>query len=137
MNTTQHQGDWNILKGMAAIGRVQQWTEEAGAGFIKAAASIFSRRHPVSSLRVTWAGVLRSDCDKLIPEASEEVRFQVANQMFLCDEGKTLVFDDTWNQDSWDQMNGYRIVFLADTKRSSKEPLLQRVEHFLTKLIRR
>ena len=95
---------------------------------------MFSRPHKVSSLQVTWAGILRSDRDRLVSEPSEELRFQVANQMFLCEEGKTLVFDDQWNQDAWDHMNGYRVVFLAGSSRAVKEPMLQRLQHFITRL---
>jgi hypothetical protein len=77
---------------------------------------------------------LRSDRDRLVSEPSEELRFQVANQMFLCEEGKTLVFDDQWNQNAWDHMNGYRVVFLADSARAVKEPMLLRLQHFITGL---
>lgn len=102
----------------------------------KAAVAVFSRPHKVSSLQVTWAGILRSDRDQLVPEPSEELRFQVANQMFLCEEGRTLVFDDQWNQESWDHMNGYRVVFLADSAREVKEPLSQRLQNFISRLVR-
>lgn len=115
MNTTQHAGEWSILKNAAAM---------------------FSRRQRVSSLHVTWAGVLRSDSAGLVPEANEEVRFRVANEMFLCEEGKPLVFDDSWNPEAWDQTNGYRVVFLSDSARATKEPMGRRLQHFFTRLVR-
>jgi hypothetical protein len=83
-------------------------------------AVLFASRRPISSMQVTWAGVLRSDSDRLISDPSEEVRFQVANEMFLCEEGKRLVFDDTWNQEAWSDTNGYRVVFKADSARRPK-----------------
>lgn len=143
MNMTQHPVE-NTLKSAAAVGSLHPWTEAmrrlvSSAGeqigkISKATAAMFSRRHKVSSLQVTWAGILRSDRDRLVPEPSEELRFQVANQMFLCEEGKTLVFDDQWNQDAWDHMNGYRVVFLAGSARAVKESMLQRLQHFITRL---
>jgi hypothetical protein len=143
MNMTQHQGE-NTLKSAAAVGSLHSWTEgmsrfvtttgEQFGRISKAAAAMFSRPHKVSSLQVTWAGILRSDRDRLVSEPSEELRFQVANQMFLCEEGKTLVFDDQWNQNAWDHMNGYRVVFLADSARAVKEPMLLRLQHFITGL---
>ena len=127
MSMTQQQGEWNTLKSAAAVGSLHPWTASMSRLFTtagqqigrisKAAAAMLSRPHKVSALQVTWAGVLRSDCDRLVPEPREEVRFQVANQMFLCEAGKTLVFDDQWNQGAWDDMNGYRVVFMADSMR--------------------
>lgn len=146
MNMTRHQSDWNILQDAQTLPGLHPWIEgfhalvrKAGeqAGRIsRAKAALFSRRQQASSLRVIWAGVLRSESDRLIPEPSEEVRFQVANQMFLCEEGKPLVFDDSWNQGAWDEMNGYRVVFLTDSATSVKEPLCQRLQQFITRLVR-
>jgi hypothetical protein len=146
MNMTQQQGHWNIFKNATALGNLHAWTEGMSAlvtktgrhlGRIsKATAAMFTPRHHVSSLQVTWAGVLRSDCDRLVPEQSEEVRFQVANQMFLCEEGKPLVFDDSWNQEAWDNTTGYRVVFLTSSARTIKEPMRQRLQDFITRLVR-
>lgn len=145
MNMPQHPGE-NTLQSTAAVGSLHLWTEGMSrllttttqqiGRISKAAVAVFSRPHKVSSLQVTWAGILRSDRDQLVPEPSEELRFQVANQMFLCEEGRTLVFDDQWNQESWDHMNGYRVVFLADSAREVKEPLSQRLQNFISRLVR-
>ena len=145
MNMTQHHGEWNILKGSEAVGTLQQWTHGMGelavkmaqqAGRIsKATLAFLSPRSHVSSMRVTWAGVLRSDHDVIVPESSEEVRFQVANQMFLCGEGKKLVFDDTWNPDAWHETNGYRVVFKTDSAQSAKRPW-HRLQLWLTNFAR-
>lgn len=147
MNMTQHQGEWNILKSTAFMGSFHAWCEgmralatktgrKFGRIFQATAAAMFPRRHAVSALQITWAGVLRSDNDRLVPEPSDEVRFRVANEMFLCEEGKPLVFDDSWNQEAWDQMNGYRVVFLSDSARAAKEPMGRRLQHFLARLVR-
>ncbi len=146
MNITQHSGELNILKNVTALGNHHAWTESMSALITKggrqisriseAVAALFSRRRHVSSLQVTWAGVLRSDCDRLVSEPSEEVRFQVANQMFLCEEGKPLVFDDSWNQEAWDSTTGYRVVFLTDSSRPTKAPMLQRLQNFVAQLVR-
>lgn len=145
MNMTQQSGE-KFFKSAAAVGSLHPWTDgmsriltttaQVIGRISKAAASVFSRPHKVSSLQVTWAGILRSDRDQLVPEPCEELRFQVANQMFICEEGRTLVFDDQWNQDAWDHMNGYRVVFLAGSARKVKEPLSQRVQSFITRLVR-
>lgn len=146
MNMTRQQGEWNILEDAQTPTGPHSWMEgihslvrkagEQASRISRATAAIFSRRQHASSLRVIWAGVLRSDSDRLIPEPSEEVRFQVANQMFLCEEGKPLVFDDSWNQGAWDEMNGYRVVFLTDSATAVKEPLYQRLQQFITRLVR-
>lgn len=136
MNTTSHTADWNLLKGIATAGRSPHWAgimQQIRKG-ARAAAAFFAPHHPVSSLRVVRAGVLRSDHDRLILEPSEEVRFQVASQMFLCDAGKPLVFDDTWNQDAWHHMNGYRVEFTTDSVRTSKKTLRNRVQNLIARL---
>lgn len=130
MNMTQQPGEWNIFKEATLAGSLHQWSESMSALAAKAGQQIgrvsksivalFSPRSHVSSMRVTWAGVLRSDRDLLVPEPSEEVRFQVANQMFLCEDGKRLVFDDTWNQEAWHDTTGYRIVFKTDPANTPK-----------------
>lgn len=145
MNTTQHQGEWNILNGATAVGSLAPSADGINAlltkagqqvrSFSKAAAALFLRRHAVSSLRVTWAGILRSDSDRLVPEPSEEIRFHVAHQMFLCEEGKPLVFDESWNQEAWGHTNGYRVVFLTDSARVRKAPLRKRIEKFFMRLV--
>jgi aspartyl/asparaginyl beta-hydroxylase (cupin superfamily) len=95
----------------------------------------FSRRKPLSCLQVQWAGVLRSEQDQLVPESSEEVRFQVANQMYLWEEGKSLVFDENWNPEAWHDTNGYRVVFHTDSKAPQTWPWLQ-LNHLLAKFSR-
>lgn len=146
MNVTQHPGEWNILKGPETSDSLPSWIaglnalvrrngEQIGRIF-KAMAAVFARREHASSLRVIWAGVLRADSDRLIPESSEEMRFHVANQMFQCEEGKPLVFDESWNPEAWGQMSGYRVVFLTDSAASPKEPLRLRLQQFITRLVR-
>jgi ornithine lipid ester-linked acyl 2-hydroxylase len=77
------------------------------------------RKHP-SCLQIKWAGVLRRDDDHLVAEPRDEVRFQVANQMYLWEDGKRLVFDETWSPDAWHDMNGYRVVFMSDSERPQR-----------------
>ncbi|MBN8417749.1 MAG: hypothetical protein J0L73_02390 [Verrucomicrobia bacterium] len=143
MNLTQQPTEWNLLEETEApgdsregVGDLVRKAAQQIARFSNAMVGVFMPRAPGSSLRVTWAGVLRADCDRLIPEASEEVRFQVANQMFLREEGKPLVFDDTWSVETWDQMNGYRVVFLTDSAGARRETLGRRMQKFFKRLVR-
>ncbi|WP_395747892.1 aspartyl/asparaginyl beta-hydroxylase domain-containing protein [Prosthecobacter sp.] len=88
---------------------------------------------PQSCLQVEWAGVLRSGDDMLVPEPDDELRFQVANRMYLLEEGKNLVFDENWNADAWHDTTGYRVVFHAGTKQAQPWPW-QKLNTFFTKL---
>lgn len=109
----------------SASGHLHQWSAAAHAFADKLGAAIhstfsrftsfLSRKH-TSSLRVTWAGVLRSDSDHLVPESNDEMRFKVANQMYLQEEGQCLVFDDKWNAEAWQNLPGYRVVFSAGAR---------------------
>lgn len=144
MNTSVTQGEWNLLKtsaDAAASLTSRAWSMRALATkagqqarkVSRNAAAIFLSRQPASSLRVAWAGVLRAECDRLVPEPNEELRFRVANEMFLCEEGKPLVFDDSWNPEAWDQMNGYRVVFQTTADRKIARPMGRRLQQFLAR----
>ncbi|WP_395735948.1 hypothetical protein [Prosthecobacter sp.] len=93
----------------------------------------FNPRKSQSCLQVAWAGVLRSDNDKLVPAPDDELRFQVANRMYLLEEGKSLVFDESWNSDALQDTNGYRIIFHADEKPATSRPW-QRLNQLFAKL---
>lgn len=137
MNLTQQPNEWSLIEetetrgdSPKAVGDLVRKAVQQIVRISNAMTRAFMPRAAVSSLRVMWAGVLRADCDHLLAEASEEVRFQVANRMFLREEGKPLVFDDTWNVETWDQMNGYRIVFVADSEGARRKTLGQRMQNF-------
>ncbi|MDB6072482.1 MAG: aspartyl/asparaginyl beta-hydroxylase protein [Verrucomicrobiaceae bacterium] len=84
--------------------------------------SILSPGKHIPSHRGAWAGVLRLHLGLLVPEPREKVRIRVANQMCQWQEGKCLIFDDTWNHEVWNDTEGYRVVLFVDFERPMKRP---------------
>lgn len=85
--------------------------------------SILSPRKHIPSHRGPWAGVLRLHVGLMVPEPRDQVRIRIANQTCLWQEGKCLIFDDTWNHEVWNDTDGYRVVLFIDFERPLKWPL--------------
>ena len=84
--------------------------------------SILAPGKHIPSHRGAWAGVLRLHLGLLVPEPRERVRIRVANQMCLWEEGRCLIFDDTWNHEVWNDTNGHRVVLFVDFERPLRWP---------------
>lgn len=84
--------------------------------------SILSPKKHIPSHRGPWAGVLRLHLGLLVPQPRENVRIRVADQICLWQEGKCLIFDDTWNHEVWNDTDGYRVVLFVDFERPLKWP---------------
>lgn len=92
-------------------------------GLTTAFFSILSPGKHIPSHRGAWAGVLRLHVGLLVPEPREQCRIRIANQIHTWQEGKCLIFDDTWNHEVWNDTNGYRVVLFIDFERPLKWPL--------------
>lgn len=95
--------------------------------------SILSPRKHIPSHRGAWAGVLRLHVGLLVPEPREQVRIRIANKICHWQEGKCLIFDDTWNHEVWNDTDGYRVVLFIDFERPLKWPL-NWINHFIMNL---
>ena len=84
--------------------------------------SILSPRKHIPSHRGAWAGVLRLHVGLMVPEPQDQVRIRIANQICHWQEGKCLIFDDTWNHEVWNDTDGYRVVLFIDFERPLKLP---------------
>jgi beta-hydroxylase len=85
--------------------------------------SILSPRKHIPSHRGAWAGILRMHLGLMVPEPQEQCRIRIANQTHTWEEGKVLIFDDTWNHEVWNDTPGYRVVLFVDFERPLKWPL--------------
>lgn len=85
--------------------------------------SILSPRKHIPAHRGPWAGVLRLHVGLLVPEPRHQVRIRIANQICHWQEGKCLIFDDTWNHEVWNDTDGYRVVLFIDFERPLRWPL--------------
>ena len=58
----------------------------------------------------------------MVPEPNQNVRIRVDHQICHWSEGKTLVFDDSFNHEVWNETNGTRVVLFVDFVRPCRFP---------------
>jgi len=84
--------------------------------------SILSPHKHIPPHRGPYVGVLRLHLGLIVPEPREKVRIRIADKCHLWQEGKCLVFDDTYNHEVWNDTEGYRVVLFVDFARPMKSP---------------
>ncbi|NEQ51141.1 MAG: aspartyl/asparaginyl beta-hydroxylase domain-containing protein [Leptolyngbya sp. SIO3F4] len=68
-------------------------------------------------------GLIRYHLGLRVPEPKENCRIRVDNTITHWEEGKSLIFDDTYYHEVWNETNGYRVVLFLDIERPFKFPL--------------
>jgi beta-hydroxylase len=61
--------------------------------------------------------ILTAHLGLIVPERREACRMQVDEQMLLWEEGRTLVFDDTYHHEVWNESGEMRVVLLIQFRR--------------------
>jgi aspartyl/asparaginyl beta-hydroxylase (cupin superfamily) len=64
-----------------------------------------------------YKGVLRYHLALMVPEPEDACGIRVGNDVRHWREGKSLVFDDTWEHEAWNDTDGTRVVLFVDFKR--------------------
>jgi beta-hydroxylase len=67
--------------------------------------------------RGPYKGVLRLHLGLLVPQPRERCGIRVANEVRHWDEGKALIFDDTFEHEAWNETGGVRVVLFVDLVR--------------------
>jgi beta-hydroxylase len=68
-------------------------------------------------------GVIRYHLGLMVPEPKTACRIRVNNEVAYWEEGKSLIFDDTFPHEVWNDTNGYRVVLFLDVLRPLSFPL--------------
>ena len=76
----------------------------------------------LSQDRGPYKGVLRHHLGLIIPEPALSRGIRVANETKHWEEGKSLVFDDTYHHEAWNGTNGDRVVLFMDFVRLLRFP---------------
>ncbi len=84
--------------------------------------SILSPHKHIPPHRGAYNGILRFHLGLLVPEPREQCRIRIGNQIHHWEEGKSLVFDDTFNHEVWNDTDGYRVVLFVDFARPLRQP---------------
>jgi len=95
--------------------------------------SILSPGKHIPPHRGAWAGVLRLHLALLVPQPAERCRIRIADDVHTWQEGRCLVFDDTYNHQVWNDTEGYRVVLFVDFERPLHWPLAA-LNHWLLNL---
>jgi ornithine lipid ester-linked acyl 2-hydroxylase len=87
--------------------------------------SILSPHKHIPAHRGAYNGILRFHLGLLVPEPREKCRIRIGNDYRHWTEGKSLIFDDTFNHEVWNDTNGWRVVLFVDFARPLHFPFHQ------------
>ena len=93
--------------------------------------SILSPRKHIPAHRGAYNGILRFHLGLLVPEPRKKCRIRIGNDFYHWTECKSLIFDDTFNHEVWNDTDGYRVVLFVDFARPLKFPFHQMNEALL------
>lgn len=84
--------------------------------------SILSPNKHIPAHKGPYNGVLRYHLGLIVPEPRENCKIRIEDQYYIWEEGKSIVFDDTYNHEVWNDTSGYRVVLFVDFVRPVKFP---------------
>ena len=96
---------------------------ESVPGMLTAFFSILAPGKHIPAHRGLYAGVLRYHLGLLVPEPREQCRIRVEHDLRHWEEGKGLLFDDTYDHEVWNDTGGHRVVLFMDVLRPLPAPL--------------
>lgn len=73
--------------------------------------------------RGPYKGVIRAHLGVLVPEPREQCRIQVGPAFAHWEEGKVIVFDDSYPHQVWNDTSGVRVVLFLDIVRPLRFPV--------------
>jgi len=91
-------------------------------GMTTAMISILSPRKHILDHRGPYKGVLRYHLGLVVPEDAPSCRIRVGDDIRHWEEGKSMVFDDTFNHEVWNDTDETRVVLFVDVLRPLPEP---------------
>ena len=84
--------------------------------------SILAAGKHLPAHRGPYKGVMRYHLGLLIPEPAEECAIRVEHETRHWAEGKSLIFDDTYEHEAWNDTAGTRVVLFVDFVRPLRQP---------------
>jgi beta-hydroxylase len=96
--------------------------------------SILSPGKHIGEHRGPWRGVLRYHLALRVPEPSAAAGIRVGGEEAHWEEGRSLLFDDGYPHEAWNDTEGVRVVLFVDVLRPLR-PAADRVNRALIKII--
>lgn len=84
--------------------------------------SILSPNKHIPPHKGPYNGVLRYHLGLIVPEPKEKCRIRIHDQIKHWDEGDSIIFDDTYEHQVWNDTSGFRAVLFVDFVRPVKFP---------------
>ena len=84
--------------------------------------SILSPNKHIPAHKGPFNGVLRYHLGLIVPEPKEKCRIRIDKEIVHWDEGESIIFDDTFNHEVWNDTSGFRAVLFVDFVRPVKFP---------------
>jgi aspartyl/asparaginyl beta-hydroxylase (cupin superfamily) len=91
-------------------------------GMTTAMFSILSPRKHILDHRGPYKGVLRYHLGLIVPRDAPACRIRVGEDVRHWEEGKSMVFDDTFNHEVWNDTDETRVVLFVDVLRPLPSP---------------
>lgn len=85
--------------------------------------SVLSPNKHIPAHKGIFKGIVRSHLGLIIPGNPGDCVMRIENERIYWQEGKVVVFDDTFEHEVWNNTNEIRVVLLIDTIRPFKSPL--------------
>jgi aspartyl/asparaginyl beta-hydroxylase (cupin superfamily) len=94
-------------------------------GLTTAFFSILAPHKHIPEHRGPWRGLLRYHLALRVPEPVQDAGIDVGGEVAHWREGKSLVFDDTYQHFAWNDTDGIRVVLFVDIVRPLRPPAAQ------------
>ncbi|HTR88846.1 MAG TPA: aspartyl/asparaginyl beta-hydroxylase domain-containing protein, partial [Solirubrobacteraceae bacterium] len=91
-------------------------------GMTTAMFSILSPRKHILDHRGPYKGVLRYHLGLVVPRDAESCRIRVGEHFRCWHEGQSVIFDDTFNHEVWNDTDETRVVLFVDVLRPLPSP---------------
>lgn len=84
--------------------------------------SILAPGKKIPPHRGAYNGILRCHLGLIVPQPFEHVAIRVGKHICHWREGETLIFDDSFNHEVWNDTDGWRVVLFIDFARPLRQP---------------
>jgi beta-hydroxylase len=91
-------------------------------GMVTAMFSILSPRKHIPAHRGPYKGVLRYHLGLIVPEHKEDCRIRVGDEFRHWEEGRSIIFDDTFEHEVFNETDELRAVLFVDVMRPLPRP---------------
>jgi aspartyl/asparaginyl beta-hydroxylase (cupin superfamily) len=85
--------------------------------------SIFAPHKRIPEHRGKHKGLIRCHLGLIVPEPKSACGIRIGDRVAHWEEGKTLLFDDTFLHEAWNDTDGYRVVLFLDIARPLAFPM--------------